>query len=123
MASNTLTLKNEAASDVVYTLAGTSGSSSQYVQTGSSAAQPKKLTIKNDMKPIGSKGSDRHQILLQHVYLDSLGRPQVVSASVQVTVPRDVVITDAIAKDVMAGVASAFSISGFKDALLDGILP
>jgi hypothetical protein len=112
--------KSDGTTDVTYKLRS-SGNTTDYVDTSSSPAALRQAWISHSMKPIGSRGSDRHTVLFQSVVLDADGNPQIVSDSRTITVPRSAAVTDVIVKDVIAAQNGYWALSGMVDATLDGI--
>lgn len=113
--------KSDGTTNVVYTLRSASGNAAEYVDATSSPSAPRLAKVSHSLKPIGSRGSDRHTILLQNVILDSDNVPHIVSASVTITVPRAAVVTDVIVKDVIAATTGYLALPGVVDATIDGI--
>lgn len=112
--------KSDGTTDVTYKLRS-SGAVTEYVDATSSPAAPRLARISHSMKPVGSRGSDRHTTLFQSVVLDADGIPQIVSDTRTVTVPRSAAVTDAIVKDVIAAQNGYWALAGMIDATLDGI--
>lgn len=114
--------KNDGTTDVIYTLQAPSEFKASYIDTTSSLSAPRKLTVVNTLKAIGQTGSDRHQVLCQHVYLDANNIAQVVSANITLSVPRNAVITDTLVLDCLMAPINYLQQAGVKTALLDGII-
>lgn len=113
--------KSDGTTNVVYSLRSANGNSAEYVDATSSPSAPRLAKISHALKPIGSRGSDRHSILFQTVVLDAEGLPHIVSTSVTITVPRAAVVTDTIVKDVIAATTGYLALAGVVDATIDGI--
>lgn len=121
---STFTVKKaDGATDAVYNLQSAAASEASYIDATASLASPRLIKVSHSLKPIGSAGSDRHTVLAQSVVSDSLGNPHVMSASLTWTVPRNAAATDTLAKDCLVATLNYLSLTGVKDALIDGILP
>lgn len=121
---STFTIKKaDGTTDVVYNLQSAASSEASYIDASASLTAPRLVKISHSLKPLGSSGSDRHTVLAQSVVMDANNSPQIMSASLTWTVPRNTVVTDTLAKDVLMAAVNYLSLSGVKDALLDGILP
>lgn len=121
---NTFTVKkDDGTTNVTYSLQGNSQTDASYIDATSSLSAPRKAVISHQLKPIGSAGSDRHQVLFQSVVLDANNVAHVISANIVLTVPRAAVATDTLAKDVLAAAVNYLALAGVKDALIDGIIP
>lgn len=113
------------ATDVTFTKQSQNGLNTDWVDTGSAAATPQKLSIKHDMKPVGSLASDRHTIVASRVALDSDGKPFQVSASLSMVVPRTSALGDTDLKDMVAFILCYLGSTGNTNiaTLADGISP
>lgn len=112
--------KSDGTTNVTYSLRS-SGAVTEYIDTTSSPAAPRLARISHSMKPIGSRGSDRHTTLFQSVVLDDAGMPQIVSDTRTITVPRSAAVTDVIVKDCIAASTGYWALAGMVEATLDGI--
>lgn len=115
--------KDDLTTNVVYSLMGNSSSDAQYIDASGNLSAPRKLTVSHQLKSVGSKGSDRHQVLVQHVYLDTLGVSQVISANFTLSVPRSAFVTDTVVLDAIAALVNYLGLAGVKASLIDGIIP
>lgn len=113
--------KSNGTDSTIFALRSAGGTTVEYVDTSSSPAAPRQMKISHAMKPIGSRGSDRHTVLVQNVVLDSENTPHIISTSVTITVPRAAVVTDTLVKDVIVAATGYLALPGVSDALLDGI--
>lgn len=122
---STFTIKKaDGTSDAVYNLQSAATNEASYIDVSASLTAPRLLKISHSLKPIGSTGSDRHSILAQSVVSDpKTGAPNVISASLTWTVPRNAAATDTLAKDCLVAALNYLSINGVQDSLIDGILP
>lgn len=112
--------KSDGTTNVTYQLRS-SGATTDYVDATSSPSAPRLARISHSMKPIGSRGSDRHTTLFQSVVLDADGTPQIISDSRTVTVPRSAAVNDTLVKDVIAAQTGYWALAGMIDATIDGI--
>lgn len=115
--------KNDGTTDVVYTLQGNSTTEASYIDTTSSLSAPRKAIVSHQLKPTGSQGSDRHQVLFQSVVLDANNVPHTISVNMMLTVPRATVATDTLVLDAIAATVNYLGLSGIRAALIDGIIP
>lgn len=115
--------KADGTTNVAYSLQGSSQSSAQYIDPTSSLSAPRTLKVSHSLKSTGSKGSDRHTILVQSVVLDANNAPHTMSASLTWTIPRAAQATDVLSKDVVAALRGYLTLPGVEDALIDGIIP
>lgn len=112
--------KADGTTNVTYSLRS-SGATVDYIDASSSPAAPRQARISHAMKPIGSRGSDRHTVLFQSVVLDADNTPHIISDSRTLTVPRAAVVTDTLVKDVIAAQTGYWALPGMIEATLDGI--
>lgn len=112
--------KADGTTNVTYSLRS-SGATVDYIDASSSPAAPRQARISHAMKPIGSRGSDRHTVLFQSVVLDADNTPYIISDSRTLTVPRAAVVTDTLVKDVIAAQTGYWALPGMIEATLDGI--
>lgn len=112
--------KADGTTNVTYSLRS-SGATVDYIDASSSPAAPRQARVSHAMKPIGSRGSDRHTVLFQSVVLDADNTPHIISDSRTITVPRAAVVTDTLVKDVIAAQTGYWALPGMIEATLDGI--
>lgn len=118
---NDITVKaSDGTTDIVLDLASTMANRVKYMDQATDLQEPRFLELGHALKPIGSKGSDRHHLLVQHSLLDSEGNPQVVSVKMTITVPRSAAVTSAIVKDSVAIATNTLALSGVLDDFING---
>lgn len=99
--ADTLTLKNAADADVNFTRIGLVGGNVRYLDLASSLSEPREIVIGHQMatNPIGF---DRHLLKVCVAKADASGKIFQEIWNVTRTTPRNGVITDAMAKDLVA---------------------
>jgi len=122
MASTTFVVNNGAAVAKTFTLQSQDLKTASYINTESSLSAPQVAVISHDLKPTGAKGNDRHNVSFKTTLLDSVGVAHTISCSLQLSVPRSAVVTDALVLD-----AVRFTTNYLTDArvasLGDGVTP
>lgn len=136
-------LFDTAGTPVTFTLQGGSddakGNRASYAATDlSTAGAPVLLKFENQVKPVGSDGSDKHRAMVQYVVRDAQNRPHVFSATLTWSVPRlpSAMHPEATAKDALTfligAVAEVRNIPGGDStsiptdgvsAMVDNLLP
>ena len=122
MASAIFTVNNDAGTSIAFTLQGTSGRTAEYINTQSSLSEPLSAVMGHDIKSIGSKGTDRHNVSFKQTVLDVTGAAHTCSISVQIAVPRSAVITSEMIYDLRAFIVGYLT-KGHVGLLIDGITP
>lgn len=136
---STITAQDKDGTARTFTLQGSAsdakGNRSTYVCADlSTAGTPLLLKWENDVKPIGSDGSDKHRVMIQRVIRDSNERPHVFSATLTWSVPRMAASygPEDVAKDVIAFLVSVCAIAPAPDriapsdkvtGMVDNLLP
>lgn len=133
MASSTIDLYKGADSSVSYTLQGTVGTRSSYIQSASSLRLPDALVVNHELKSAGSAGSDRHQVLKQLAAEDTSGKVDILSFNQTLAVPRNNGITDTMVIEQVAEGISFFignltsgqvsKLTSVVANLIDGVTP
>lgn len=114
--------KDDGRSLVNYTLRSSGTNSAEYVDQSSTPSAPRLVKLSHALKPIGSTGSDRHSVLVQHVVINNEGKPVIISDSRTITIPRSTSVTNTLIKDVLAASDGVMNLAGFKDALISGVI-
>jgi hypothetical protein len=126
MAAETIILSEyDNTTDVVFTKQSQNGLNTDWIDTASAPSAPQRLSIKHDLKPMGSLASDRHTIVASRTVLDSAGKPFTVSASLSMVVPRTSSLSDTDLKDMVSFVMCYLGSTGNTNiaTLADGISP
>jgi len=124
-AETIIVTKYDNTTDITFTKQSQNGLNTDWVNTASSPSAPEKLSIKHDIKPIGSLASDRHTVVASIAALDSAGKPFQVSASLTLTVPRTSALGDTDLKNVVSYLMCYLGSTGNTNivTLADGISP
>lgn len=113
--------KSDGTTDVVYALQQKVGMQSNYGVVASGLTEPETLRIQHFLRPAGAKGTDRHQIVFQKAVVeDGTNNFLVLSASLQLNVPRSVDITTTMVKDIIAQLTSLINRSANITTILAG---
>lgn len=119
---STITAQDKNGTARTFTLQGgasdAKGNRSTYICADlSSAGSPLLLKWENDIKPLGSDGSDKHRVMIQRVFRDSNERPHVFSATLTWSIPRmpGAYGPEDIAKDVIAFLISVCALKAGPD--------
>ena len=122
MAQSTFSVNNAAAAAVAFTLQSQDSKEARYINPSTSLAAPQAAVISHDIKPAGTKGTDKHVVAFSTTLLDATGVQQTVKCSLMLSVSRSTVLTDAMVKDVAAFVRN-FCTDAVVLNLADGITP
>jgi hypothetical protein len=95
--------KSNGTSDITYTLQEAKGQQLNFGNQAQGLNEPELLTIQHWLRPLGQKGTDRHQVVFRKVVVDDVtGNTLVVSASLQLAIPRSDEVTLTVVKDLIA---------------------
>lgn len=123
MASATITLKNLADANVVYSLVGSTATGALYKDVSRSLALPRTLEFQYNVGNPGAKGNDHLRIILKDtVQNSSTGIISVGSLSIDVSVPRDSAWTQTFTEDLMAALVPLF-VDANCATIADAIVP
>lgn len=123
MADITLT-KSNGTSDVVYAMQSANGTQKVYSNVSAGLSEPETLRIQHFLRPAGQKGTDRHNIVLQKAIVeDATNQYLILSASLQLNVPRSSEVTLAMLKDIIAQLTSYVNLTANVTALMNGATP
>lgn len=114
--------KSDGTTDVVMSLQTTLANEASYVDKSLNLSAPRIMRVSHNLKAVGGKGSDRHNVLSQLIVVDANGIPFTISAGLTWTIPRSAAVTDTLAKDVLAGLLNYLALPGVKDDMLDGVI-
>lgn len=118
---DTFTVKrNDGTTDVAFAIVPTSDGSVVYRSTDSTPSAPTTVKFVFADKPVGTKGSDRRHVNVQIVSTDSLGNPDVTSASLQWTLPRSAAGLASKYDDAMAVLINVLALPGMRAAIKQG---
>jgi hypothetical protein len=123
MATITLT-KSDGTTDVVYTPQSSIGAQTVYANQSAGLVEPETLRIQHFLRPVGAKGTDRHQVIIQKVIVeDATNQNLVGSISVQYSVPRSTEFTLAMLKDMQAQLTSYINKTANLTSIFNGATP
>lgn len=116
--------KSDGTTDVTYSPMNNQGNISVYGNTSAGLVEPETLRIQHNLRPVGAKGTDRHQVVLQKVIVeDATNQNLVMSMSVQFAIPRSSEVTLAMVKDLVAQMTSYINKTANVTSLFNGATP
>jgi hypothetical protein len=116
--------KSNGTSDVTYKLQQNQGSLKVYGNESAGLTTPETLRVQHFLRPAGSRGTDRHQIVFSKAIVESTtGQYMVLSASLQLNIPRSTEVTLAMTKDIMAQMTSYANLTANVTSLFNGATP
>jgi len=123
MSSATITLVNLADENQVYDLVGQTAAGASYKDTSRELSEPKTLTFQYKIGSVGSLGNDHLIVKLSNaVQNEDTGKLPNLTATLDVSVPRDAAITSADVVDMLCEMASLLS-DARNANIADGIVP
>lgn len=123
MAQASFVVNNHAAAATTFLLQSQDTRLAKYIVASSSLAEPVGAEISHDLKPAGSKGTDRHLVkfFIGRKTTDGLV-VNVEVGSLQLSVPRDTAFTSTDALDIVAYIKNYLSDANVA-LLIDGVTP
>jgi len=116
--------KSDGTTDVTYTLQKQEGAAAVFGNTSSGLVEPETLRVAHFLRPQGAKGTDRHQVTFQKAIVeDATNNFLVLSASLQISVPRSADVTLAMVKDLIAQMTSYVNKTANLTSLYNGATP
>jgi hypothetical protein len=116
--------KSNGTTDVVYALQSSVGSQLNYSNVSAGLTEPETLRIQHFLRPIGQKGTDRHQIIFTKAIVeDATNQYLQLIASLQISVPRSSEVTLTMVKDIIAQLTSYVNLTANLTALVNGASP
>jgi len=111
--------------DVTFTQQSKSGAVSEWIDAAGSLAVPQSASFRHEIKPLGSKGADRHSVTFRRAKVGSDGVLGLASATLSLVVPRTGDISDTDMQDLIRFIMCYFGASGNTNIanFLDGITP
>lgn len=123
MASSSITLKDKADANIVYTLVSQTENGAVYRNAARSLGLPQSLRFSTNIGAPGSKGNDRVNITLKNsVQNETTGLVSTGSVSIQLSIPRDSTFSVTDAEDLLVQLQDLFVDANAED-LVDGIVP
>jgi hypothetical protein len=87
-------------------------------------AEPETLRIQHFLRPVGQKGTDRHQIVLTKAIVeDTTNNYLQLIASLQLSIPRSTEVTLTMVKDIIAQLTSYVNLTANVTTLMNGGTP
>lgn len=115
--------KSNGTSDVTYTPQSHVGNQFVYADQASGLTSPATLRIQHFLRPLGAKGTDRHQVVFQKALVNAADQYLVGSASLMISVPRDDEFTLTMVKDLIAQLTSYVNLTANLTSLVNGATP
>lgn len=115
--------KSNGTSDVTYTLQSSNANQNIYGNASAGLTAPETLRIQHFLRPLGAKGTDRHQIVFQKTLVDTNDNFLVGSASLMLSVPRSTEFTLTMLKDLVAQLTSYLNLTANVTSLMNGGTP
>lgn len=116
--------KSDGTTDVTYKMQQQQGTIKVYGNESAGLIEPETLRVQHILRPVGAKGTDRHNVVLQKVIVeDSSNLNLVLSASLQLSVPRSSEVTLAMVKDLIAQLTSYVNKTANVTSLFNGATP
>lgn len=116
--------KSDGTTDVTYSLQSNNGSQLVFSNVSAGLTEPETLRIQHFLRPVGQKGTDRHNIVFTKAIVeDTTNNYLQLIASLQLSVPRSSEITLAMVKDIIAQLTSYVNRTANVTALMAGGTP
>jgi hypothetical protein len=122
--SDIVVTKADGSTDVTYKMQSNQGSIKVYANESAGLVEPETLRVQHILRPVGAKGTDRHQVVFQKVIVeDATNLNMVLSMSLQLSIPRSSEVTLAIVKDMIAQLTSYVNRTANVTSLFNGATP
>jgi hypothetical protein len=116
--------KADGSTDVTYKPQSNQGTVKVYANESAGLVEPETLRVQHILRPIGAKGTDRHNVTLQKLVVDdTTNQNLVMSVSLQYSIPRSSEITLAMLKDMQAQLTSYVNRTANLTSLFNGATP
>lgn len=123
MASATITVKDKADANVVFTLVGQTANGALYKDATRSLALPRTLEFQFSLGAPGSLGNDRVTVILRNSVQNSdTGKVSTIQAKLEVSIPRDSAVTTAMVEDIICHY-QALTVDTNAEILADALVP
>lgn len=123
MADITLT-KADGTTNVTYKQQSNQGTVKVYANEAAGLVEPETIRVQHILRPVGAKGTDRHNVTLQKLIVDdTTNQNLVMSVSLQYSIPRSTEITLAMLKDMQAQLTSYVNRNANLTSLFNGATP
>lgn len=121
---NLILTKSNGTTDVTYTPQSIQGNQRVYLNESAGLTAPEQVKVTHLLRPSGAKGTDRHTVVLSKAIVESTTNAfLVVSASLQLSVPRSTEVTVTMVKDLIAQLTSFIHPSANVISLTSGGFP
>lgn len=116
--------KADGSTDVTYKQQSNQGLVKVYANESAGLVEPETLRVQHILRPVGAKGTDRHNVTLQKLIVDdTTNQNLVMSISLQYSIPRSSEITLAMLKDMQAQLTSYVNRTANLTSLFNGATP
>lgn len=116
--------KADGSTDVTYKQQSNQGTVKVYANESAGLVEPETLRVQHILRPVGAKGTDRHNVTLQKLIVDdTTNQNLVMSISLQYSIPRSSEITLAMLKDMQAQLTSYVNRNANLTSLFNGATP
>jgi hypothetical protein len=122
MASATITLKDKADANVVFSLVGQTADGALYRDATRSLALPRTLEFKFNLGQPGSLGNDKITVTIKNSVADSDGKVFTLQEKVELSIPRSTAVTTAMVEDIICHL-QALSVEANAESLADALVP
>jgi len=116
--------KSNGTTDVTYALQSTQNLQAVFANVSAGLVEPETVRIQHFLRPVGAKGTDRHQIVFQKSIVEDTTNAYLVgSASLMISVPRSSEFTLTMVKDLIAQLTSYVNLTANLTTLVNGATP
>lgn len=116
--------KSNGTSDVTYALQSSSDGKMIFANVSAGLTTPETLRVQHFLRPVGQKGTDRHQIVFTKAVLETTTNNYLqLIASLQLSIPRSADVTLAMLKDIIAQLTSYVNLTANATTLMNGGTP
>jgi hypothetical protein len=116
--------KADGTTDVTYKPQSNQGLINVYANQSAGLVEPETLRVQHILRPVGAKGTDRHNVTLQKLVVDdTTNQNLVMSLSLQMSIPRSTEITLAMLKDMVAQLTSYINRNANLTSIYNGGTP
>jgi hypothetical protein len=116
--------KSNGTTDITYSLQSNSDGKMIFANVSAGLTTPETLRVQHFLRPVGQKGTDRHQIVFTKAVLETTTNNYLqLIASLQLSVPRSADVTLAMLKDIIAQLTSYVNLTANVTSLMNGGTP
>jgi len=116
--------KSDGTTDITYALQSSVGSQMNFSNVSAGLTEPETLRVQHFLRPLGQKGTDRHQIVLTKAIVeDTSGNYLQLIASLQLSIPRSTEVTLTMVKDIIAQLTSYINKTANVTSIMAGGTP